>query len=90
MPNSPTKSKEVKEKRQGGLVISYKLAKGYIPDKETIKVCDEAAKAFQSLLVNTAKITSNVPIWLMWFITRFYKRTITKESIDYWFYLIPV
>lgn len=70
-------------------IIEYKLKKGFIPDKSTIKSCDDGAKAMQNLLVETAKIAAPKAKWLMWFLSRFYKRTISKEKISYEFYLFP-
>lgn len=71
------------------LIIEYKLKEGFTPDKSTIKSCDEGRKGFQSLLVETAKIASPKLTWIVWFMTRFYRRTITKESIRYEFYMFP-
>lgn len=71
------------------LIIEYKLTKGYIPTKNTIKSCDEGCKEFQNVIVETAKITSPKMTWLMWLLTRFYKRKITEEAISYEFYLFP-
>jgi hypothetical protein len=70
-------------------VIEYKLKKGFIPTKDTIKTCDESRKAMQTLLIETAKIASPKTTWLIWLMTRFYQRRITEESISYEFYLFP-
>jgi hypothetical protein len=65
------------------------MKKGFEPDKDTIKSCDTAAKAMQDLLVETAKIAMPRLTWIMWILTRFYRRTVTKTSIRYEFYMIP-
>ena len=73
-------------------MIKYAMSKGHEPTKEDIKVCDEGRKGFQSIIVETAKIAApkyKFVEWLAWLWTRFYKRTITKESISYDFYLFP-
>jgi len=71
------------------LIIEYKLKKGFMPTKDTIKSCDEARKATQNLLVESAKIINPKLTWLMWLLSRFYKRTITEEVIKYEFFLFP-
>jgi hypothetical protein len=71
------------------LVIEYKMKKGFKPDKDTIKTCDEGAKGMQGLLVETAKIAMPRITWLMWILSRFYRRVITDNSIKYEFYLFP-
>ena len=59
------------------------------PTKEMIKSCDDGVKGFQSLIVETTRMTMT---WRMtaiiWILTRFYKRTITDKSIEYEFYLL--
>lgn len=70
-----------------GLLIQYKLKEGVIPDKDTIKTCDDGAKGMQDVLVEISKIAFPKLSWLIWIITRFYKRTITKDAITYNFYL---
>ena len=37
-------------------MIEYKMKKGFKPNKETIKSCDKGFRAFQGILVETAKI----------------------------------
>jgi hypothetical protein len=71
------------------LVIEYKLKEGFIPTKDTIKTCDEARKAMQNLLIETARTVNPKLTWLMWLLSRFYKRTITKDKISYEFYFFP-
>jgi len=71
------------------LIIEYKLKKGFIPTKDTIKTCDESRKAMQTLLIETAKIASPKTTWLIWILTRFYKKIVTDEKISYEFYLFP-
>jgi hypothetical protein len=69
--------------------IEYQITAGKIPTKENIKACDDGAKAFQNLIVETARIMSNkIGVLIAWTVTRFYKRTITPEKISYDFYLI--
>ena len=71
------------------LIIEYKLKKGFVPTKDTIKTCDESRKAMQTLLIKTAKIVNPKLTWFMWLLSRFYKRTITEEVIKYEFFLFP-
>lgn len=61
--------------------------------KETEKVCDEARKAAQDLLFETAKIISPISALFIWIICRFYKKTVIKLEngkfeISYNFYLL--
>ena len=57
-------------------------------DKETIKTCDEGAKAMQSLLVRTAWLVYKPIFPIVWLLTRFYTRKITDTAIEYNFYLL--
>lgn len=63
------------------------MKKGFKFNKETIKSCDESCKEMQNLLIEVTKITSPKIVWLIWVLTRFYKRTITDEAVSYDFYL---
>lgn len=71
------------------MTLIYQISK--IPDKKTIKTCDEGAKGMQELLVTTAKLVGG---WktaaLIWILSRFYTRTISNNAITYDFYLVPV
>ena len=59
-------------------------------DGNMIKVCDDGAKAMQSLLVRTAWLTKKSITPIMWILTRFYTRKITKSEIEYNFYLLKI
>lgn len=72
------------------MILKYKLSEisnGKVSDK-TLKSCDEGARATQNLMIETAWIVNKWLVPLMWFLTRFYKRKITKAAIEYDFYLI--
>ncbi len=71
-----------------GLCIRYTLAKGRKPDSECLKSLEESRKAFQILIVETARIISPGLALVMWCLTRFYKRTIKKGTVEYDFYLL--
>jgi len=62
------------------------------PTIDSIKTCDEGAKAFQALIMHTAKLAgpkhlTTIPV--IWLLTRFYKRIVTGNQIIYDFYLMP-
>lgn len=67
--------------------IEYTMKEGFKPDKETIKVCDDGARGFQSVMVEVGKIAGWRIGVFVWILTRFYKRIITDNSIVYDFYL---
>jgi len=67
------------------MIIEYKISK---LNKDVIKACDESRKAFQALLVSTARVINPLSIPLIWLITRFYKRKIEQDKISYNFYLL--
>jgi len=72
-----------------GFTMSYNLKKGLKEAQdETIKSCDKGRKAMQEFLVEAAKTINPLAVPFIWVLTRFYKRTITKESIKYNFYLL--
>jgi len=71
------------------LILKYSLKKGAILDKEAIKSCDEGAKAMQNLLVEASRITNSKITWLVWLLSRFYKKKVSKEAISYNFYFFP-
>lgn len=72
--------------------IKYILAANCegVVDPDTLKVCDDGARAFGSAMRETAKIMGGRLFWLLILIQTFYwKRTVTKEAIIYDFPLIP-
>jgi len=69
-----------------GLILEYSL--NGKPDKETIKMCDEARGAMQTLLVETARVTQPKLVPIMWLLTRFYKKEVTDTYIRYTFPLV--
>ena len=68
--------------------IEYTLKRDAGIDKGLIKTCDAGFKAMQSMLVRTAWLTNKPLTPLMWILTRFYKRTISKDKISYDFFLL--
>jgi len=73
--------------------IEYQLKRLSDPGKreETIRDCEKGRKAFQNMIVLTAKhsTTSRIAIAYVWAISRFFRRKVTDESICYDFYLFP-
>lgn len=68
--------------------ISYELSEK--PDKKLIKTCDDGMNGFREAMIIVAKTVGGR--WLgfvMWFLTRFYKKKISDTKIAYQFYLIP-
>lgn len=75
-----------------GVIIEYTMKEGHKPTKEIIKSCDTGREGFQEVLVEISKVVNpKAPFipWVVWVMTRFYKRTITDKSISYDFYLFP-
>ena len=68
--------------------IEYTLKRDAGIDKDLIKNCDAGFKAMQSILVRTAWLTNKPLTPLMWILTRFYKRTISKDKISYDLFLL--
>jgi hypothetical protein len=65
------------------------MKKGHKPTKKTIKACDEGRKGMQDVLVETARVLKGKRLTLLvWFLTRFFRRRITDEYIEYEFYLL--
>jgi len=72
------------------LTTKYLLARGVVPTKETIKVCDAGRKGMQHLLVLIAGIFDGGRVKLLiWILARFFKRRVTDRYIEYEFYLLP-
>lgn len=74
------------------MVLEYKL-KAILDEnkkKEAEKACDEGFEAMQNLIVTTARVLNKGfgIVVIVWFLSRFYKKTITKESIKYNLYLL--
>jgi hypothetical protein len=56
---------------------------------ETIKTCDKGMEGLRNCLLIIAKDVGGFIGWItIWIMTRFVKRVITNESIEYQFYLI--
>lgn len=74
------------------MILTYNLKRDFDirSDKKTMKSCDEGAKAFQSCTVMAAKALKKgvLPIIVTWVASRFYTKKITKDKIEYDFYLI--
>jgi len=60
------------------------------PSKEALKSCHESFKAFRVLFIETANIANlRWPVKVaLWFLLRFYRRTIENGKIIYDLYLL--
>ena len=70
------------------MILKYSFAKGYKPTKKKIKECDEGFEGLVNILMLITKKNSPLFVPIMWILTCFYKREITKESIEYNLYLV--
>ena len=64
-----------------------RIAEGKV-DSDTLKTCDDGAKAMRDVLVRIAWVSFKPLVPIMWLLTRFYTRKITDTAIEYDFYLI--
>ncbi len=71
------------------LVVSYKT-KGRAT-KDSIKACDDGAKAMKGLLMATAKVIGAnwITRAILWVTASVYRRVITDEEVRYEFFLFP-
>ena len=71
------------------LIIEYILKEELIDRKEILKECKTNRKIMQKTLVENAKIIYPKLIWLVWLLSRFYKKISGKRKVSYNFYLFP-
>jgi hypothetical protein len=67
--------------------LKYTFAKGYSPEK--VPECDAGARALARMLVVTAKHTNILAVPLVWILSKFYTKKLTKEYVEYTWFLIP-
>jgi len=70
------------------MIIEYTIKKGFKPDKKTLKDCRDGTKAWQALMVESARVTQPKNVFVMWLLTRFYRQEITDHSIRTNFYVL--
>jgi hypothetical protein len=71
------------------MILYYKFAEGtYSKDKDVS--CDEAFKSAQDLIVSIAKEMKKGLwfTWLIWLLSRFYKKSVSKDTVSYNLFLI--
>jgi hypothetical protein len=66
------------------LIIEYTLKEELIDREEILRECKIARKTMQKTLVIYPKLT-----WLVWLLSRFYKKISGKRKVSYNFYLFP-
>jgi len=71
------------------LIIEYTLKEELIDREEILQECKIARKTMQKTLVENAKIIYPKLIWLVWLLSRFYKKISGKRKVSYNFYLFP-
>lgn len=69
-----------------GLFLEYHCSNK--PDADTIRACDDGARAMQTLIVETAKAVAPGLTPLIWLISRVKLRTVCTDKVIYTFPLI--
>ncbi len=71
------------------LIIEHPLKEEFTERKEILKENKTIRKIMQKKLIENAKIIYPKLTWLVWLLSRFYKKNSGKRKISYNFYLFP-
>ncbi|MFA7708413.1 MAG: hypothetical protein WCX73_05680 [Candidatus Pacearchaeota archaeon] len=71
------------------LIIEHPLKEELIERTEILQEYKIARKVMQDTLVKNAKTIYPKMVWLIWLLSRFYKKNNGKRKVSYNFYLFP-